>query len=102
MAVGVRGNSGDFAKQTVDLELPHLGVLHIPGLRVNRGERRQGADEHAHGMGIIPKAFQKLFGRFVQHRVVSDVGYKILQFRRGRQFAVQHEISHLQITAFFG
>ena len=99
VAIGVGGDGGDFADQAIDLQLAHLGVMHIPGLRVHRGERRHGADEHPHGMGIVTKTLQEFLGGLVQHGVVSDVGDEILQFRRGGQLAVQHQIGDFKKAA---
>ena len=99
VAIRVGGDGGHLSNQAIDLKLAHLGVMHILRLRVNRGERRHGADEHTHGMGIVTKTLQEFLGRLVQHGMVSDVGDEIFQFRRRGQLAVQHQIGNFQKAA---
>src|ERR1022692_1140988 len=102
MAVSVGRDGGNLADQPADLQLADLRVQHVAGLWVHRGERRHGADEHAHGMRVVAEAFQKFLAGFVQHGVAGDALHPLLEFRRGGQLAVEKEVRYLQECAVLG
>ena len=53
MPVGVGGQGRHFADQPHDLLAPDLGVVHVARFRIEGGERRHGADQDAHRVGVV-------------------------------------------------
>ncbi len=58
-------------------------------VRVKRGQRRHGADEHPHRMRIVVKPVDELFDVFVDERVVGDLAHPRVERRGPGEFAVQ-------------
>src|SRR5215467_328779 len=53
VTVAVSSDRRDFADETINLEIAHLRIEHISGIRINSGECRHSADEHAHRVSAM-------------------------------------------------
>ena len=99
--VGVRRNGRHLGDQPHDLVPPVFRVQYVPRLRIHRGERRHRADQHPHGVRVIPETFQELLRGLVDHGVMPHQADPVLQLGFTRQLAVQQKVSHLQKRALF-
>jgi hypothetical protein len=51
---------------------------------------------------VAPEAAEEVVHLLVQHRVVGDAAFEILQLRGGRQFAVEQQVADLEEMRFLG
>src|SRR3972149_9499204 len=72
------------------------------GIRVERGEGRHGAYEHAHGVGVILKALHELLDVLVDVGVVGDVVGPLVKLVAGGQLTEENEIRRLQEVGALG
>ena len=72
------------------------------GVGINRRERGDDRDEHAHRMGVVLEALHELLDVLVDHRVERDLAHPRVQLRRRRQFAEDDQVGRLQVGAVFG
>src|SRR6266566_4298253 len=87
--------------ETIRLLLARLDAEDVFCVVIESGKRGNRGDHHAHGMGVVMKAVEKLLDAFVDESVMRDVIGPILQLRRRGQFAMQEQIRGFQIGAFF-
>ena len=73
VAIGVGGNGRRLGDQPVDLLAPRLGVEDLLAVRIERRHRADGADEHAHRVGVVGEALHELLDVLVHHRVHGDL-----------------------------
>ena len=73
MAIGECGERGHFTDQTIGLLAAGLRIEDMACVRIESGERRNGGNEHAHGVGIVMKAIEKFLDAFVNEGVMGDV-----------------------------
>ena len=99
MAIGPCGDRGHLGDEPLGLEQTVGGILHIFGVRIDRGQRGHGAHQHGHRVGIVAKAFHELYGGFVQHAVMSDLVRPLFQFRRIGQLSEEQQISYFKERA---
>ena len=78
VAIGEGGERGHFANQAIGLLAAGFGVEDIARVRVEGGERGNGGDQHAHGVGVVMKAVEKFLDAFVNEGVMRDVVGPIL------------------------
>src|SRR5262249_739627 len=78
------------------------GVENLLRLGVKSRKRAGRADQHAHRVRVVVKAVYELLDVLVDQRVVSDVTRPFLQLWARRQFAVQDQVGHFQVTAVLG
>ena len=69
VAEGVRRNRGNFGDQALDLLLPRLLIEDLLGVGIERRERADGTQEHAHRMRVVLEPFHQLLDVLVKHRV---------------------------------
>jgi len=81
--------------QAIDLLFARVGVKDVFGVVIKSGKGCDGGDEHAHGMGIVMEAVEKLFDALVDEGVMRDVVGPVLELGRGGKFAMQQEVSGL-------
>ena len=79
MAISKGGDGGHLADQAVGLFLAGFLAEDVFGVVIESGERRDGRDHHAHGMGIVVKTVQKLLDTFVDEGVMADMPSPVLQ-----------------------
>src|SRR3972149_5112229 len=72
------------------------------GIRVERGESRHGAYEHAHGVGIVLQALHELLDVLVDVGVVGDVVGPLVELVAGGQLTEENEIRRLQEVGVLG
>jgi hypothetical protein len=96
VAVGVGGDRRDLRDEPVDLLFARALVEDLLGIRIERRERADGAQEDAHRMRVVLEAFHQLLDVLVQHRVEGDFLRPVRQLRLGRQFAEDDEIGGLE------
>ena len=78
--------------QPVDLKPPVLRVMDVPRFGIERSERGHAADQHAHGMGVVPEAVHDRPDILVHVRMVRDVVHEFVQLGLGLQLSVQQQI----------
>ena len=101
MSVRERRQRRHLRHKPVDLEPPVFRVMHITRFRVERSERGYAADQHAHGVRVVPEAVHDRADILVYVRVVRDLVHEFVQFGLGRQFSVQEQIRDLEEGAAF-
>ncbi len=79
-----------------------LVAAHILGIRIEGGERGQGAYQHAHGMGIVAEAFHELLDVLEDAHVDAQGGKPLGLLLGGGQLAVDDEIGYLREGAVLG
>ena len=89
VTVGKSSNRRHLANQAVGLLLARLGTEDVFRVVIERGERGDGGNSHAHGMGVVVKAIEKFLDALMDEGVMGDVVGPIFQLRSRRQFAVQ-------------
>ena len=102
VAIRVGGNGRSLGDQAVDLLLPRLRIEDLLAVRVERRHGADGADEHAHGVGVVGKALHELLDVLVHHRVHGDLVGPLGQLALVRQFAVQDQVGRFEIGAALG
>ena len=102
MPVGHGGNGGHLGDQPLDLQQPVGGIVHLMGLGIDRRQGRHGADQHRHGVGIVPKALHELLHGLVQHGVVGDLVDPVVELAGRRQFAKQNQVGNFKKRAMLG
>ena len=95
VAVGKRGERGDFADEPVDRQLPLGGVGDFLRARVERREGGERAHEHPHRVGVVMEPVHELLQVLVDERVFGDL-------LLGREFARDEKIGDLEVAALFG
>src|SRR2546427_4740300 len=70
VAISERGERGHFANQTIGLLATGLRIEDMACVGVERGERRNGGDQHTHGVGVVMKAVEKFLNALVNEGVV--------------------------------
>ncbi len=88
--------------EPVNLLLPGCGVEDQLAVRIERRHRADGADEHAHRMGIVGEALHELLDVLVHHRVHGDVVGPLLELPLVGQLAEEDEVGGLEIGAALG
>lgn len=96
MPVGKGRNRRHFRNQPVDLPLPDLGVEEALCLWIEGGESGDRADEHPHGMRIVPESFHELLDVLMDKGVVADCFSPFLTLGMRGQFAFQKKICYFQ------
>ena len=73
VAEGVGGDARHLGDQPVRLQPARLGVEDVLGVRVERRQRADGAEEHAHRVRVVAEPLHELLDVLVQHRVERDL-----------------------------
>ena len=81
--------------EPVDLEPTVRRVSHVPGFGGEGSERGYAADQHTHGVGVVPKAVHDRPNILVYVRVVRDIVHEIVTLGLGGQLSVQKQIRDL-------
>jgi hypothetical protein len=68
VAIGEGGDRRHLGDKAPGLQLARSRIVDVSCVRVVRRERADGADEHAHGMGIVVEAIDELLDVLVDHR----------------------------------
>ena len=71
--VGVGGQGGHLADQPDDLLAAALGVGDVARLGIEGGERRHGAHQNAHGVGVVVEAVHEFLDVLVDQGVVHHI-----------------------------
>ena len=98
----IRGNRRHFRNQAVNLLLARLLVEDRLGVRIERGKRRNRADQHAHRVRVVLETLHQLLDVLVHHRVEGDLLDPLLQLRVGRQLAEQDRVGGLEVVRMLG
>src|SRR6266566_531247 len=101
MTIRERSDRRNLSDKTIGLLLARLDAEDVFRVVIESGKRGNRGDHHAHGMGVVMKAVEKLLDAFVDESVMRDVVGPILQLRRRGQFTMQEQIRGFQIGAFF-
>src|SRR6202521_36623 len=102
MAVGKGRDGGHLSNQAVGLLLARLGVKNFLGVVIESGERGDGGDHHAHGVGVVVEAVEKFLDALVNEGVVRDVVGPLFELRGGGEIAVEEQVGGVGVGAFFG
>ena len=102
MPVRERRQRGRLRDQTEHLVAARLLVENPLGIGVERRQRADGADEHAHRMGVVVKAVDELLDVLVDDRVVRDVIHPGVELRGAGQLPLQQEERRLEEGALLG
>ncbi len=101
MPVGERRQRRHLPDQAIGLLAPRFGIENILRFGIEGRERRHRRDHHAHRVGVVVKAVEKLLDAFVDEGVMRDVVGPVLQLRFGGQLAVENQVSRFEVRAFF-
>jgi hypothetical protein len=81
----------------MDLLEPGLLVEDLLGVGIERRERADRAQEHAHRVRVVLEPFHQLLDVLVKHRVQGDLPRPLLQLRPGRQLAEQNQVRRFEV-----
>src|SRR5450755_4369793 len=101
MAVGEGRDGRHFADQAEGLLFARLGTENVFRVVIVGGERGDGGNHHAHGVGVVVKAIEEFFDALVNEGVVGDVIGPVFQLAGGGKLAVEQEVGGFGIGAFF-
>ena len=96
MAERERRQRWHLGEQPDDLDLAHLLVMDLVGVRVEGRQRAHRGHEHAHGVGVVAEALHEVLHVLVHERVHGDLVHPLLQLRAGGQLAVDDQVGDLQ------
>ena len=97
---GQRRHLGD---QADDLLVPGLRVEDVLGVEIEGRQRRDGRDEHAHGVGVVVEALEEaLADVLMDERVVRDVVAPFGELLLIGQLALEEQVGHLQVGRVLG
>jgi hypothetical protein len=102
VTVAVGGDDGDFADDAADAVDLDFGVADVFGVGIEGGERGEGADEHAHGMGVVAEAFHEFLDVLEDAHVDAEGGLPLLLLLGRGEFAVDDEVGDLGEGAVLG
>ena len=83
-----RGQCRHLPDQPPGLLQPRTLVENILRVGVERRQRRDSGNHHAHRVRVIVKSVEKFFHRFVNERVVRNVELPLFQLRACRKLSV--------------
>ena len=66
---------------------------------IERRQRADRADEHPHGVRVVPEALEERLDVLVEHRVERDLVRPLFQLGGGRQLAAENQIRRLEEVA---
>ena len=72
VAIAEAGDGDHLGDEPFDLLLPHVLVEDVLGLGIERAERADHGDEHAHRMGVVAERVEDAFEVLVDEGVVRD------------------------------
>ena len=102
-AVGHRRERRRLGDQPQDLLVAAGVVVDVLGAVVERAERGDRRDEHAHRVGVVVEAVDEPLAHvLVDERVVGDVVRPRGELVGGRQLAVQQQVGDLEIGRVLG
>ena len=79
------------------------GIVDLLGLRVERAERRQRRDEHAHRVGVVVEPIDEPLAHvLVDERVVGDLVGPRGELLLVGKFAVQQQVGDLEVRRVLG
>ena len=95
------GDCRNLPDKSPDLFLAGICVENILCFRIERRQRRKGAYEDPHGMGVITESIHESLHVLMDKGVHPHVLRPLMELCHRRKLAVQYEIGHLQIRALF-
>src|SRR5258705_10483443 len=96
------GYSGHFCNEPINLFPTTFDIEDFLRVGIKRRERSQRGFKHAHWVCVVMKTIDYFFDTFIYERVIGDVLRPLFQFRLIGKFAVEQEISNLEVGTFFG
>ena len=102
MPEGIGGDRRGHGDQPDAVLATRVGLADVLGVRVERAERADGAQEHAHRMRVMPEAFQGLLEPFRHDHAAAHIAGPGRELRLVRQFPEQHQIRRLQVRTVLG
>ncbi len=82
--------------------MPDVGILDLPRLGIESRQGGHRADEHPHGMRIVPKAVHEALDLLVDDRVMGDVPGPVGQLVPVRKLPVQQQVGDLEERVITG
>ena len=99
VAVGERGDGRHLADQASRLDAARLEVHDVLRVGIERGQRADRSDQHAHRVRVVAEALHEALQVLVHHRVHRDVVLPHGEVARRRQLALDDQIRGLEIRA---
>ena len=80
-----------------DLLVADLGVVDVPGFGVERGQRSDAGQQHAHRVRVVAEALHQALHVLVDVGVEGDLVHPLLVLLLGRQLAVNEQVRDLEV-----
>ena len=102
VAVGERRQRRHLGDQPDRLDVTVLRVVDVRRLGIERRQRADRAEQHAHRVRVVAEATEELLDVLVHERVDRDLVLPVRQLRGGRQLAVDEQVGDLEIGRLLG
>ncbi len=99
LACGVGGQRRRLRDDPADLPPPHVGVIDLVRLGVERAERAEGRDERAHRVRVLGEAVEQRLDARGRHAVVVDGRLPGIELGLRRQLPVEQQQRDLEERA---
>ncbi len=99
VAIGERRERGHLGDQPIGLLGPRDLVVDVAGVRIERGHRRDGRDQHPHRMRVVVEGVHHLLQTLVDHRVPGDVVDPLGVLLRVGELPVEEQVGDLEVAA---
>ncbi len=93
-----RRERGHLREQPDDLDRAHALLVDLVGVRVERRQRADGGDEHAHRVGVVAEALHEVLDVLVHERVDRDLVDPAAQLGLVGQPAVDQQVGDLEVA----
>ena len=101
VAIGVGGDARHLRDQSNRLQAPRRGVVDGLCEGIERREGADGAQEDAHGVGVVAEALDDLLDVLVQHHVLGEILLPLRQLALVGQLAMDEQMGGLDERAAF-
>ena len=102
MAVGVGRDGRHLANEPKNLQVADLRIEHSLSVAIERRQRGESADEHAHGVRVVVKPVHERLDVFMEHGVGLDLTLPLEFLAMVGQFSEQNQPGHLEKVTVFG
>ena len=102
-AVGRGRERRHFRDQPDNLLVADVRIEDLLGLGVEGGQRRDGRDEHPHGMGVVVETLEETLAHVLVNKgVVGDLLDPVVELLGIRELSVQDEVGDLEVARLLG
>ena len=78
------------------------GIADVLRFGIERAERADGAEEHAHRVRVVTEALDGLLEALGHHHVVADFLDPLVELRLVRKLSEEHQIGRFEVGAVLG